>query len=148
MNPAVIELAAVPDLMKRFVEVPYSTTIVIASSVYQFKTNCSRVFAYASNLSGDKDLVSPRVAWECTVLRDTDYPLDQSDDLYFESEGLHLHLQPGRLIVVDHDHHRIVTFLSGEAPIDPSSLIQQLVWLSQLSATECCVPKGHPDESL
>jgi hypothetical protein len=132
MNPAAIELTAIPDLMKRFVEVPYSITVTIASSAYQLKTNCSPLFAYASNLIRGKDLLPVRAAWECIVLHDSEYPLDQSDDLHFESEGIHLHLQPGCLIALDHDHHRIVAFLSTAVPVNPSSFMQQLIWVSQL----------------
>ena len=137
MNLEITEFAAVPDLMKRFVEAPYSATVTTVSLSYQLKTNYRPLFSYVCNLiEEEKDHIALCVPWECTVLRDSDYPLDHSDDLHYESEGLDLHLQPGRLIAVDHDHHRIVAFFSEDAPVTPSSLMQELISLSQISAIE------------
>lgn len=124
---------APPDLMKRFAAAPYTASVTTGTATYQITTNYAPLSAW---LSSAREGRRPR--WDCTILCDLDYPIEQGDALTFASEGLLLHLRPGRMISVDSVHHRIVAFLSDLVPDQAAAhaLLRELAGLSQSRAME------------
>lgn len=114
-----------PDLMKRFVAAPFTAWVATSTDVYRVSTN---YFPLCEGLCDQVEVSGP--LWDCTIIHDSEYPMDDCDAMSFSSHGQCLVLQPGRLIAVDGTHRHIVAFLSLEPDQTAvRALLQEIIWL-------------------
>lgn len=116
----------VPDLLRRFVDAPYRTSVEIGDIHVDLRTNDSRVLAAVQWAFRNQTNGRPATSWFMKVIRDGDVPLGDSELTVLSAWPVTtLLFGRGTILAIDCERRQVLGFLA--ASLSHDQLVNELL---------------------